>query len=149
VKKAGTMTAKQDDLDPLLARMSADGASTLILVAGRTPTVFVAGSVRPVVPAATPLDATTFEAIMQEVVGEDAWSEFIKASRANPNRSLKHRLSHGDHEFLVTAADTGSLGLRANFRLFATRRQRSGKVPSLETIGRLEVLATEIAGLQP
>lgn len=143
------MTAKQDLLDPILARMSADGASTLILVAGRTPKVLVAGSVRPVVPAAAPLDATTFEAIMQEVAGEEAWAEFIKASRANPNRSLKHRLSHGDHEFLVTVSDAVSFGgTRAHFRLFATRRPRSGKVSGFETISRLEVMALKIADLQ-
>lgn len=114
------MTAKQDLLDPVLARMSADGMSALVLVVGRIPDVLVGDSVRPVDPDAEPLGATTFEAIMQEVAGEEAWSEFIKAARANPNRSLKHRLSHGDYEFLVTAADSGSsIGVCANFRLIS------------------------------
>ena len=89
------MTARQDFLEPLLDRMSADGASDLLLAAGHAPTLFVSDQARPAGPDAGPIDATTLETIMKEVAGEEAWSEFIKAARANPYRTLKHRLSHG------------------------------------------------------
>jgi hypothetical protein len=69
----------------------------------------------------------------------------VKAARANTSRTFKHRFSHGDDEFLATAADGGIL--TARFRLIATRR-RSGKVSGFETISRLEVMALKIADLQ-
>ena len=134
------MTARQDFLEPLLDRMSADGASDLLLAAGHAPTLFVPDQPRPAGPGGGPIDATTLETIMKEVAGEEAWSEFIKAARDNRYRTLKHRLSHGGHEFLVTAADGGIL--TARFRLITRRRS------SFETISRLEVMALKIADLQ-
>lgn len=143
------MTIQQEILAPLLDTVIERGASDLALVPDSKPYLMIGGRIEVLVDT-EPISARTLNAILEDIVGADAWHGFLDAAATAPLSVGRAALEHRTPGFrLVVSADADSR-VAASFRNLSgantpapepTGPLGSGKISSLETITLPEILA--------